>query len=58
MTRLHTTTAAPLGLQRRLTAPGVTALGAVEWELRDARIMNHRDGTASFEQPDVEFPRG
>ncbi|MBK6670533.1 MAG: vitamin B12-dependent ribonucleotide reductase [Actinobacteria bacterium] len=57
MTRLHTTTAAPLGLQRRLTAPGVTALGAVEWELRDARIMNHRDGTASFEQPDVEFPR-
>ena len=28
----------------------------VEWERRDARIPNYKDGTDAFFQPDVEFP--
>ena len=28
----------------------------VEWERRDARIPNYKDGTDAFYQPDVEFP--
>ena len=29
----------------------------VEWERREARIPNFKDGTDAFLQPDVEFPR-
>ena len=29
---------------------------AVEWERRDARITNYKDGTDAFFQPEVEFP--
>ena len=28
----------------------------MEWERRDARIQNYKDGTDAFFQPDVEFP--
>ncbi len=28
----------------------------MEWERREARIQNYKDGTDAFFQPDVEFP--
>ena len=35
---------------------GVHPYDEVEWERRDARITNCRDGSVAFEQLDVEFP--
>ncbi len=48
----------PLGLRRHFTTAGVHPYDQLEWELRDARIKDHRDGSVVFEQKDVEFPRG
>jgi ribonucleoside-diphosphate reductase alpha chain len=45
-----------LSIRRRFTTPGEHPFDAVEWELRDARI-GHGD-KVSFEQRDVEFPKG
>ncbi len=45
-----------LGLNRLFTSPGVDPYDEVEWELRDARISNWKDGTVAFEQLGVEFP--
>ena len=45
-----------LGLSRLFTSPGVDPYDEVEWELRDARISNWKDGTVAFEQLGVEFP--
>src|SRR5215213_8704454 len=45
-----------IGLGRLFTAPGVDPYDEVEWERRDARISNWKDGTVAFEQRDVEFP--
>ncbi len=28
----------------------------IAWERRDARLLDHRDGSVAFEQPDVEVP--
>src|SRR5438105_12053486 len=47
-----------IGIRRRFTTKGIHPYDEVEWELRDARITNFRDGSVAFEQPDVEFPKG
>ncbi len=44
-----------LSIRRYFTNAGTDPFGAVEWELRDARI-GHGD-KVSFEQRDVEFPK-
>jgi len=45
-----------IGLRRHFTTEGVDPYDEVEWERRDARITNFRDGSVAFEQTDVEFP--
>jgi ribonucleoside-diphosphate reductase alpha chain len=45
-----------IGLHRHFTAPGIHPYDEVQWELRDARISNWKDGSVAFEQRDVEFP--
>src|SRR6185503_16807496 len=45
-----------IGIRRYFTRPGVHPYDTVEWEQRDARITNFKDGTDAFHQPDVEFP--
>jgi len=45
-----------IGIERHYTSPDVDPYDTVEWELRDARIQNHKDGTDAFFQPGVEFP--
>ena len=45
-----------IGIRRHFTDPGVHPYDTVEWERRDARIPNYKDGTDAFFQPDVEFP--
>ena len=45
-----------LGLVRHFTSEGRAPYDDVEWELRDARLTDWRDGSISFEQADVEFP--
>ena len=45
-----------IGIRRHFTTEGVHPYDEVEWERRDARITNYRDGAVAFEQTDVEFP--
>ncbi|MCB9372104.1 MAG: vitamin B12-dependent ribonucleotide reductase [Microthrixaceae bacterium] len=45
-----------IGIRRHFTTEGVHPYDQVEWERRDARISNYRDGSVAFEQTDVEFP--
>lgn len=45
-----------IGIGRFFTTPGVHPYDEVQWEKRDSRITNWRDGTVAFEQLDVEFP--
>jgi ribonucleoside-diphosphate reductase alpha chain len=45
-----------IGLRRLFTSPGVDPFDEVEWERRDARITNWKDGSVAFEQLGVEFP--
>ena len=45
-----------IGIRRYFTEPGTHPYDMVEWERRDARIQNYKDGTDAFFQPDVEFP--
>jgi ribonucleoside-diphosphate reductase alpha chain len=47
-----------IGIRRFFTEPGVHPYETVEWERRDSRIPNYKDGTDAFFQPDVEFPAG
>ena len=47
---------AGLGIGRRFTVAGSDPFAAVEWEVRDARLIDHRDGSVNFEQLDVEVP--
>ncbi|HLM29738.1 MAG TPA: vitamin B12-dependent ribonucleotide reductase [Acidimicrobiales bacterium] len=47
---------AGIGLRRHFTIEGLHPYQQVEWEKRDARITNFRDGTVAFEQKNVEFP--
>ncbi len=43
-------------LGRHFTKPGSSVYGELDWSLRDARLVDHRDGSVAFEQRDVEFP--
>jgi ribonucleoside-diphosphate reductase alpha chain len=45
-----------IGIRRHYTTPGVNPYDMVEWERRDARITNWKDGSVAFEQKDVEIP--
>jgi ribonucleoside-diphosphate reductase alpha chain len=45
-----------IGIRRHFTREGEQPYDAVEWEQREARITNYKDGTDAFFQPDVEFP--
>src|SRR5688500_12943269 len=45
-----------IGLRRHFATEGVDPYAEVEWDRRDARITNFRDGSVAFEQIDVEFP--
>jgi len=45
-----------IGITRRFTRPGVDPYDTVEWEQRDARIQNYKDGGDAFFQAGVEFP--
>ena len=47
---------AGIGIRRHFTTEGVHPYDEVEWERRDARITNYRDGSVAFEQLGVEFP--
>ncbi len=47
---------AKLGIGRRSTVAGSDPFAAVEWESRDARLLDHRDGSVNFEQLAVEVP--
>ena len=45
-----------IGIRRHFTSPGTHPYDLVEWDRRDARITNFRDGSVAFEQRGVEFP--
>ena len=45
-----------IGLRRHFTIAGIDVENELDWEQRDARITDWRDGSVSFEQADVEFP--
>jgi ribonucleoside-diphosphate reductase alpha chain len=45
-----------IGIRRHFTTPGVDPYETLEWERRDSRIPNFKDGGDAFFQPDVEFP--
>jgi ribonucleoside-diphosphate reductase alpha chain len=47
-----------IGIRRYFTEAGTHPYETIEWEHREARIPNYRDGTDAFFQPDVEFPVG
>ena len=47
---------AGIGIRRHFTTDGVHPYDELEWERRDARITNFRDGSVAFEQLGVEFP--
>ena len=47
---------AGIGIRRHFTTDGVHPYDELDWEERDARITNSRDGTVAFEQLGVEFP--
>ncbi|MGK2947475.1 MAG: vitamin B12-dependent ribonucleotide reductase, partial [Acidimicrobiales bacterium] len=47
---------AGIGIRRHFTTDGVHPYDELEWERRDARITNYRDGSVAFEQLGVEFP--
>ena len=45
-----------IGITRHFTTSGKRPYEQVQWERRDARISNWKDGTVAFEQLGVEFP--
>jgi ribonucleoside-diphosphate reductase alpha chain len=45
-----------IGISRRFTTAGTDPYDTVEWERRDSRIPNFKDGGDAFLQTDVEFP--
>src|SRR2546423_8218782 len=45
-----------IGIRRHFTGPGVDPYDTVEWDRRDARIPNFKDGGDAFFQAGVEFP--
>src|ERR1700694_3446103 len=49
---------AGIGIRRQFTTADVDPYDEIEWERRDARITNYRDGQVAFEQLGVEVPVG
>jgi ribonucleoside-diphosphate reductase alpha chain len=47
---------AGIGIRRHFTTAGIHPYDEVRWELRDARIVDYRDGSVVFEQQGVEVP--
>jgi ribonucleoside-diphosphate reductase alpha chain len=47
---------AGIGIRRYFTTEGVHPYDEIEWEIRDSRLTNYRDGSVAFEQLGVEFP--
>ncbi|HJP16605.1 MAG TPA: vitamin B12-dependent ribonucleotide reductase, partial [Acidimicrobiales bacterium] len=45
-----------LGFRRYFTQQGESPYETIEWERRDARLIDHRDGSVAFEQTDIEVP--
>ncbi len=45
-----------LGIERHFTSPDTDPFSQLTWEKRDARLIDHRDGSVTFEQLDVEVP--
>src|SRR6478609_7174327 len=45
-----------IGIRRHFTQAGTDPYDTVEWERRDSRIPNFKDGGDAFFQPGVEFP--
>ena len=45
-----------IGIRRHFTTAGIHPYDEVNWERRDARITNYRDGKVAFEQLGVEVP--
>ncbi|MGI9607281.1 MAG: ribonucleoside-diphosphate reductase, partial [Acidimicrobiales bacterium] len=45
-----------LGFRRSNTVAGADVYEQIEWERRDARIHDWRDGTIAFEQEGIEVP--
>jgi ribonucleoside-diphosphate reductase alpha chain len=45
-----------IGIRRHFTTEGVHPYDEVRWELREARIVDYRDGVVAFEQLGVEVP--
>jgi len=45
-------------LQRHFTVPGRSPYADLNWQRRDARLTDYRDGSVAFEQLGVEFPEG
>jgi ribonucleoside-diphosphate reductase alpha chain len=45
-----------LALRRHFSTAGIPPYDEVDWERRDARLVDHRDGHVAFEQVGVEFP--
>src|SRR6266540_4965022 len=45
-----------IGIRRNFTDSETHPYETIEWEHREARIPNWKDGTDAFLQPDVEFP--
>jgi ribonucleoside-diphosphate reductase alpha chain len=43
-------------LGRRFSTPGRSPYDEVTWDVRDARLTDHRTGEIAFEQTGVEFP--
>ncbi|HEY3811496.1 MAG TPA: ribonucleoside-diphosphate reductase, partial [Acidimicrobiales bacterium] len=47
-----------IGIHRQFTTPGEDPYDTVQWERRDARIVNYATGAVAFEQLGVEVPAG
>src|SRR5262245_3283030 len=47
---------AVIGVGRHFTTEGIHPYEMVEWERRDARLVDHRTGNIIFEQRGVEVP--
>ena len=45
-----------LGIRRHFTTDGTDPYDDIDWEVRTARLVDHRDGSVAFEQKDVEVP--
>ncbi len=45
-----------LGFKRYFTSPDTHPYDSIEWDTRDARLVDHRDGSVAFEQLGIEVP--